>query len=98
MNPPRRRSSHRMAAFVRAAGAAAALVLTLTAAAPAGQTASPGFPPQVEKYLSGVVHPTPDERKRLLAGAPVSRLLPADGSHEVGVFGAVWINAPIQRY
>lgn len=87
-----------MAAFVRAAGAAAALVLTLTAAAPAGQTASPGFPPQVEKYLSGVVHPTPDERKRLLAGAPVSRLLPADGSHEVGVFGAVWINAPIQRY
>jgi hypothetical protein len=48
--------------------------------------------------LTSTVRLTADERKRLTGGAPVTKLLDVDGSKEVAVFGAVWINAPIRRY
>jgi hypothetical protein len=34
----------------------------------------------------------------LLRGEPVTKLLDADGSKEVAIFGAVWIKAPVARY
>jgi hypothetical protein len=37
-------------------------------------------------------------RTQLLAGATVTKMLDADPSKEVAVFGAVWVNAPIERY
>jgi hypothetical protein len=33
-----------------------------------------------------------------LAGAPLTRLLDADATKELAVFGAIWINAPIAKY
>jgi hypothetical protein len=57
----------------------------------------PGFPPQVERYLASA-HVTADDRRRLLAGLPIARSLPADPSKELAVFGALWINGSIDRY
>jgi hypothetical protein len=72
----------------------------LTVATPPVATSQPGagFPPLFEKYLTADVKLTADERSRLLAGAPVTKLLPADSSKEVALFGAIWVNAPIGRY
>ncbi len=61
--------------------------------------ASPaGFPTNLENYLTTVVRLTQNERKLLMEGAPVTRLLDADANYEVAAFGAVWINAPMRRY
>ena len=62
------------------------------------QTAAARLPPRLEDFLTSVVQPTPAQRKDLMAGQPITKLLDADPSREVVVFGAVWINAPIQRY
>ena len=56
------------------------------------------FPSRLESYLATVVRPTPAERRRLLEGSPIARLMNADESTEVAVFGAIWINAPVRRY
>lgn len=56
------------------------------------------FPARIEHYLASVVEPSPAERKRLLAGAAITKLLGTDVASEVAVFGAVWINASPQRY
>jgi hypothetical protein len=56
------------------------------------------FPPAFERYLLETVHPSSNERRTLLSGAPLTKLLDADPSKEVAVFGAVWINAPTARY
>jgi hypothetical protein len=78
--------------------AVVALVSVLLWAAPqAGQGQAPAFPAQVERLLANA-HVTADDRKQLLAGLPVSKPLPADASKELAVFGALWINAPIDRY
>jgi hypothetical protein len=53
---------------------------------------------QLESYLSTTVRPSTAERKLLMSGGPVSKLLDADASKEVAVFGAVWIDAPVRRY
>ncbi len=79
----------------------AALAFAVVAAAqPTGtsQRAGAGFPAGLESYLTKVVSPTPAERQRLLKGAPITKLLDVDGSKEVAVFGAIWINAPVRRY
>jgi len=55
-------------------------------------------PARLEHYLANVVRLTADERQRLVKGQPVTKLLEADQSKEVAVFGAVWMNAPIRRY
>jgi len=75
-----------------------ALVAVLLLIAPqAGDGQAPAFPAQVERLLANA-HVTAEDRKQLLAGMPVSKSLSADGSKELAVFGALWINAPIDRY
>jgi hypothetical protein len=77
------------------------LSLVVTAGTPAArppQATAAALPPRLETYLATFVRPTPAERKRLVDGAPITRLLDADKSKEVAVFGAIWINAPMRRY
>ena len=76
---------------------AAVLVLAtaLTAAVPI-QTSV--LPSRLESYVTSAVRLTAAERTRLLGGEPVTKLLDADASKEVAVFGGVWIAAPISRY
>lgn len=56
------------------------------------------FPARLESYLSDAVRLTGEERRRLLGGEPITKMLDSDASKEVAVFGAVWVNAPIRRY
>jgi hypothetical protein len=74
--------------------------LLVAAAAPlaTAQTGRFQFPGRLETYLTNTVRLSADERQRLIAGSPVTKMLDADGSHEVAVLGAVWISAPIGRY
>ncbi len=62
------------------------------------RTAMPGLPARLDDYVTRVVKPTPEERASLVAGEPVTKLLDADESKEVAVFGAVWVDAPMRRY
>jgi hypothetical protein len=62
------------------------------------QEAAAGLPPRLDSYLSTAVRPSAAERKLLTKGGPITKLLDADGSKEVAVFGAVWIDAPAHRY
>ena len=78
--------------------AALASLLLATPTIGVSHDAAPVFPARLERYLSRTVRLTSAERNRLAAGAPVTKLLDADESTEVGVFGAVWINAPMRRY
>lgn len=78
-------------------GALALLILATTTIETA-QNAAPGLPPRLDRYVTRDVRLTPDERQRLIDGAAVTKLLAADESKEVAVFGAVWIDAPIRRY
>jgi hypothetical protein len=55
-------------------------------------------PARLEQYLTNTAKVTGYERTRLLGGAPITKLLPADASKEVAIFGAIWVNAPIGRY
>ena len=84
------------------AGTDAALVvaLLLVASAPLGtfQNASTRLPSRLDSYVKNAVKLTAEERTQLAAGQPVTKLLDADESKEVAVFGAVWIDAPIRRY
>ena len=77
--------------------ALASLVLATTGAG-TSQNAPAGLPPRLESYLTSAVRPTPAERKALMGGAPITKLLAVDESKEVAVFAAVWIDAPIRRY
>ena len=54
--------------------------------------------PQLHAYVTRHVKLTPAERTRLLAGQPVTRLMDAEPSREVAVFGAIWVDAPMSRY
>lgn len=56
------------------------------------------LPQGFETYLAAEVHPTAAERKTLLSGGPLTKLLPSDQSKEVFVFGAIWINASPAEY
>lgn len=72
------------------------------AAFAAAETAAPGgapaFPADVDAYLTKYVKLDANARAQLLAGAPVTKMLESDPSKEVAVFGAVWVNAPVDRY
>jgi hypothetical protein len=59
---------------------------------------STSLPARFEHFLAGAVKPTAAERKLLFDGAPVTKLLDGDPSKEIAVFGAVWIDAPRERY
>src|SRR5439155_5764021 len=53
---------------------------------------------RLDTYLTRVVRLTDQERRKLLGGAPVTKLLDADPGTEVAVFGAVWVAAPPASY
>jgi len=71
-------------------------VLGIAGGAPAAGQAP--LPPRFEAYVTSVLRITADERGALVGGGVVTRLLDGDPSREVGVFGAVWVDAPIGRY
>lgn len=56
------------------------------------------FPRDLDAYFTKYVKLDAGARDQLLAGAPVTKMLDADASKEVAVFGAVWVNAPVERY
>ena len=60
-----------------------------------GQSA---FPPRLDDYFTRVLKLSVQERKVLLAGAPLAKNLDADPGKEVAVFGAIWIAAPVAAY
>jgi len=74
------------------------LLLIVTARFSAAPVGSQPLPPRLEQYVSTTVNLTADQRQRLSSGEPVTKLLDADASKEVAVFGAIWINAPMRRY
>jgi hypothetical protein len=74
------------------------LVLLLLVASHVATPQSGQFPARLQRYLTDTVRITGEERQRLLRGDPVTKLLDADGSKEVAIFGAVWVNAPMRRY
>jgi len=78
----------------------AAVAVWLLTAAPlaVSQGSQSPLPPTLESYLRQLVKLTNAERRRLLAGAAITKLLPGDDSKEVGVFGAIWIDADPHRY
>lgn len=67
------------------------------AAIDARQAAS-GLPASLEDYLTAVVRLTPAERRQMLDGRAIARLIEADPTQEVSVFGAVWIAGPMADY
>jgi len=60
-----------------------------------GQSA---FPQRLDDYFTKVLKLSAQDRKVLLAGAPLAKSLEADPGKEVAVFGAIWIAAPIATY
>jgi len=79
---------------VRLALLSAAVALTLVQT----RSAAPGFPADLEAYFAKYVKMDANARAQLLAGTPVTKMLESDPSKEVAVFGAVWVNAPVERY
>ena len=75
-----------------------AIFVIVVAPTTAAQRASPTFPARLDSYVRDIVKLTAAEQKQLGGGEPVTRLLDADQSKEVAVFGAIWINAPMRRY
>ena len=65
------------------------------AAAPASKVT---LPPAFEAYVDATVRLSGAERQLLAQGLPVAKLIEADPTREVAVFGAVWIAAPVDRY
>jgi hypothetical protein len=80
--------------------AALVIALLLVAATPTDtfQNVSTRFPSRLDSYFRDAVRLTAEEQKQLAAGQPLAKLLDADESREVAIFGAIWINAPIRRY
>ena len=74
------------------------LPLTSTLGPVTGQGTPSPLPQGFERYLASEVHPTAAERKALLSGGPLTKLLPSDQTKEVSVFGAIWINASPAEY
>ena len=72
--------------------------LLLLPALLAAQSGQATLPARLGSYVTKVVKLTPAQLTQLFAGQPVTQLLDADPSHEVSVFGAIWVKAPISRY
>ena len=83
--------------FIAATVAAAVSLVPLTVAARAGG-AQPSLPPALASFLAEEAHATVSDRETLLAGNPLVKLLEADPSKEIAVFGAIWVNAPRSLY
>jgi hypothetical protein len=73
--------------------------LCAASAVVAARQTEPGrLPPSFADYLNRVAKMPAADQAKLGQGLPVTRLLDADPSTEVAIFGAVWVNAPIKRY
>src|SRR5262245_1450943 len=68
------------------------------AAGTAARQSTTTFPQLLETYLVKHVKITPAERKQLLSGQSLTRMMDTDPSREVAVLGVVWVNAPTSRY
>lgn len=73
-------------------------IIVIAVALLAPQNAAPAFPAALETYFAKHVKLDANARAQLLAGTPVTKMLDSDASKEVAVFGAVWVNAPVERY
>ncbi len=56
------------------------------------------LPAPLESYVAKHAGLSPAQRSQLMAGQPLTKLVDADPSREVSVFGATWIDAPVSRY
>ena len=74
------------------------LGLAVTATIETPQKPSSGLPARLAAYVTRTAKLSDDERSRLTGGEAVTKLLDVDESKEVAVFGAIWMNASIQRY
>ena len=74
------------------------LPLLLVVAGCSASAQSTGLPPRLDGYLTDHLELSAGDRQRLFNGHPVTKLLKADATMEVAVFGAVWVNAPMRRY
>ncbi len=74
------------------------LLLGSLAAVDASRSEPPPFPSSLDAFFRTYAKLDVEARAQLVAGAPVTKLLEADASKEVAVFGAVWVNAPVERY
>ena len=74
------------------------VALVVTIAPHAQSTGAAVFPGRLDEYLRTTLKLSAAEQHALLGGAPVTRMLPGDPAAEVGVFGAVWIAAPLDIY
>jgi hypothetical protein len=80
-------------------GVSCCFVVLVFASIALGSSQAPStLPAKLETYLTNVVRLPAGERRRLMQGEPVARLLDTDGSKEVAVFGAIWVDAPPARY
>jgi hypothetical protein len=80
-------------------GILAALVATTAVTLPGGGAADgPYLPPALESFLIDEARVTASDRRVLLGGQPVVKLLDAEPDREVAVLGAVWVQAPAARY
>jgi hypothetical protein len=75
----------------------AAIAASLLTAVGVAQKAA-AFPPQLDAYITKYAKLTPALRTELLKGQPVTAVLDSDQQHEVTIFGAAWIAAPLDRY
>ena len=78
--------------------AVAMLTTSIGIAQLSGQQASAVLPGRLGEYVRQHVEQSPEIYKQLFSGAPVTRLLPADATNEVAVFGLIWIAAPASAY
>lgn len=85
---------------VRAVARAVVFAGLCASAGVAARQTGPGgtLPRSFADYLNRVARMPAADQAKLLQGVPVTRLLDADPSTEVAIFGAVWINAPLERY
>jgi hypothetical protein len=74
-----------------------ALLLSIVSGLATAQSGR-SFPGRLASYLTDDVKLSTDERQKLMKGEPLTKMLDADESKEVAVFGAVWISAPMRRY
>lgn len=56
------------------------------------------LPASLDAYVTRHAGLTAAQRGQLIAGQPVTKILATDLAHEVAVFGAVWIQAPVGKY
>jgi hypothetical protein len=82
----------------RLASLLAAFATCALTAVVSGQSGPAGLPAQLESYVTKVVKPTAAQRMAMFAGQPVTKLLDADPTREVSVFGIIWVKAPAARY